>query len=60
MMESLQSSAQLTTVQEADVTTVMRLRERVKDEFTRREGVSLSPFVFLARAAVLASATTRR
>ncbi len=54
MMESLASSAQLTTVQEADLTRAMRLRDRVKDEFKAREGVSLSPFVFLCRAAVLA------
>jgi pyruvate dehydrogenase E2 component (dihydrolipoamide acetyltransferase) len=54
MMESLQSSAQLTTVQEVDITAVMSLRERVKDEFKQREGVSLSPFVFLCRAAVIA------
>ncbi len=54
MMESMQSSAQLTTVQEADVTAIMRLRARVKDEFRSREGVSLSPFVFMCRAAVLA------
>jgi 2-oxoglutarate dehydrogenase E2 component (dihydrolipoamide succinyltransferase) len=32
----------------------MRLRQRVKEEFKAREGVSLSPFVFLCRAAVLA------
>ena len=54
MMESLDSSAQLTTVQEADITRVMQVRERVKDEFKEREGVSLSPFVFLCRAAVIA------
>jgi pyruvate dehydrogenase E2 component (dihydrolipoamide acetyltransferase) len=54
MMESMQSSAQLTTVQEADVTRIMRLRAQHKDAFKQREGVSLSPFVFLARAAVLA------
>lgn len=54
MMESMQSSAQLTTVQEADVSRIMALRERVKDQFKAREGVSLSPFVFLCRAAVLA------
>lgn len=54
MMESLGSSAQLTTVQEADITRIMRTRERVKEEFKAREGVSLSPFTFLARAAVLA------
>ena len=54
MMESLESSAQLTTVQEADITRVMQVRARVKDEFKEREGVSLSPFVFLCHAAVLA------
>jgi len=54
MMESMQSTAQLTTVQEADVSRIIRLRGRAKDEFKAREGVSLSPFVFLARAAVLA------
>ena len=54
MMESLESSAQLTTVQEADVTRIMQVRARVKDEFKEREGVSLSPFVFLCHAAVLA------
>ena len=54
MMESMQSTAQLTTVQEADVTRIMNLRARVKEEFKAREGVSLSPFVFLCRAAVLA------
>jgi pyruvate dehydrogenase E2 component (dihydrolipoamide acetyltransferase) len=54
MMESLQSSAQLTTVQEADATRIMRLRDQIKDEFRVREGVSLSPFVFFCRAAVLA------
>jgi len=53
MMESQQSSAQLTTVQEADMTRVMRLRERAKDDFKAREGVSLSPFAFLCRATVL-------
>jgi pyruvate dehydrogenase E2 component (dihydrolipoamide acetyltransferase) len=54
MMESLQNSAQLSTVQEADVTAIMQVRGRVKDEFKEREGVSLSPFVFLCRAAVIA------
>ena len=54
MTESMQSAAQLTTVQEADVTRIMRLRGKVKQQFAEREGVSLSPFVFLARAAVIA------
>lgn len=54
MRESLESAAQLTTVQEADVTDIMRLRGQTKETFAEREGVSLSPFIFLARAAVLA------
>ena len=54
MQESQEKTASLTTVQEADMTRIMKLRVQVKDDFKRREGVSLSPFVFLARAAVLA------
>ena len=54
MMESLESSAQLTTVQEVDITRAMAVRNRVKDQFKEREGVSLSPFVFLCHAAVMA------
>jgi 2-oxoglutarate dehydrogenase E2 component (dihydrolipoamide succinyltransferase) len=54
MMESLGNSAQLTTVQEADMSRVMALRGKVKNEFAEREGVSLSPFVFLCRAALIA------
>ncbi|MGM0817981.1 MAG: 2-oxoglutarate dehydrogenase, E2 component, dihydrolipoamide succinyltransferase [Actinomycetota bacterium] len=54
MMESIQSSAQLTTVQEADVSRIMALRAQHRETFKAREGASLSPFAFLARAAVLA------
>jgi pyruvate dehydrogenase E2 component (dihydrolipoamide acetyltransferase) len=54
MRESQDKTASLTTVQEADMTRIMKLRVQVKDEFKRHEGASLSPFVFLARAAVLA------
>ena len=54
MMESLESSAQLTTVQEVDITRAMATRNRVKEQFKEREGVSLSPFVFLWQAAVMA------
>ena len=54
MMESLSSSAQLTTVQEADMSRIMALRGRFKEDFKQREGVSLSPFVFLCRAALIA------
>ncbi|CAN5214820.1 hypothetical protein BH20ACT9_BH20ACT9_14350 [soil metagenome] len=54
MMESMRNSAQLTTVQEVDVTRVMNARAKHKDDFKSREGVSLSPFVFFCRAAILA------
>src|SRR5215475_9463112 len=39
MVESLQTSAQLTTVVEADVTAIARLRNRAKADFEAREGV---------------------
>jgi pyruvate dehydrogenase E2 component (dihydrolipoamide acetyltransferase) len=57
MLESLQTSAQLTTVVEVDVTAVARLRNRVKDDFARREGVKLSFLPFFAKAAVEALKT---
>jgi pyruvate dehydrogenase E2 component (dihydrolipoamide acetyltransferase) len=50
MWESLQTTAQLTAAMEVDMTRVMQLRERVKDDFKRREGLSLSPLPFIARA----------
>jgi len=52
MVESLQTSAQLTTVVEVDVTRIARLRVRAKDEFEAREGVKLSFLPFFALAAV--------
>ena len=52
MVESLQTSAQLTTVVEADVTSIARLRERAKDAFEAREGVKLTFLPFVALAAV--------
>jgi 2-oxoglutarate dehydrogenase E2 component (dihydrolipoamide succinyltransferase) len=52
MVESLQVSAQLTTVVEVDVTKVARLRARAKADFERREGVKLSFLPFFALAAV--------
>ena len=54
MVESLQTSAQLTTVVEADVTAIARLRERAKAAFEAREGVKLSFLPFFALAAVAA------
>jgi pyruvate dehydrogenase E2 component (dihydrolipoamide acetyltransferase) len=52
MVESLQVSAQLTTVVEADVTAIARLRDRAKAAFEAREGVRLSFLPFFALAAV--------
>jgi 2-oxoglutarate dehydrogenase E2 component (dihydrolipoamide succinyltransferase) len=52
MVESLQTSAQLTTVVEADVTAIARLRDRAKRDFEAREGVKLSFLPFFALAAV--------
>jgi pyruvate dehydrogenase E2 component (dihydrolipoamide acetyltransferase) len=52
MVESLQVSAQLTTVVEVDLTRVARLRARSKADFQAREGTSLSFLPFLALAAV--------
>ncbi|RIQ16030.1 2-oxo acid dehydrogenase subunit E2, partial [Jiangella rhizosphaerae] len=50
--ESLQETAQLTTVVEIDITTLARLRDRVKADFAQREGVKLSFLPFFAKAAV--------
>jgi 2-oxoglutarate dehydrogenase E2 component (dihydrolipoamide succinyltransferase) len=52
MVESLQVSAQLTTVVEVDVTRVAALRARAKNSFAQREGVKLSFLPFFALAAV--------
>ena len=52
MVDSLQRSAQLTTVVEVDVTRVAALRQRAKAEFESREGVKLSFLPFFAKAAV--------
>ncbi|HWN26017.1 MAG TPA: 2-oxoglutarate dehydrogenase, E2 component, dihydrolipoamide succinyltransferase [Actinomycetospora sp.] len=52
MVESLQISAQLTTVVEADLTRIARLRDRAKADFQKREGVKLSFLPFMALATV--------
>ncbi|MGL5864656.1 MAG: 2-oxo acid dehydrogenase subunit E2 [Dermatophilaceae bacterium] len=57
MVESLQVSAQLTTVVEVDVTRIARLRDRAKAEFAAREGTKLSFLPFFALAAVEALKT---
>jgi pyruvate dehydrogenase E2 component (dihydrolipoamide acetyltransferase) len=52
MVESLQTSAQLTTVVEVDVTSIARLRDAAKAEFAAREGVKLSFMPFFAKASI--------
>ncbi|MET7392631.1 2-oxoglutarate dehydrogenase, E2 component, dihydrolipoamide succinyltransferase [Dactylosporangium sp. NPDC005572] len=52
MVESLQVSAQLTTVVEVDVTRVAKLRAQAKDQFLATHGVKLSFLPFFALAAV--------
>jgi 2-oxoglutarate dehydrogenase E2 component (dihydrolipoamide succinyltransferase) len=52
MVESLQTSAQLTTVVEVDVTRIAALRQKVKGDFEAREGVKLSFLPFFCKAAV--------
>ncbi|WJK43607.1 2-oxoglutarate dehydrogenase, E2 component, dihydrolipoamide succinyltransferase [Solwaraspora sp. WMMA2056] len=57
MYESLQTSAQLTTVVEVDVTKIARLRAKVKADFQAKHGVKLSFLPFFALAAVEALRT---
>ncbi|HEX6577143.1 MAG TPA: 2-oxoglutarate dehydrogenase, E2 component, dihydrolipoamide succinyltransferase [Jiangellaceae bacterium] len=52
MIESLQVSAQLTTVLEVDVSAIARLRQQAKAGFQAREGVKLSFLPFFAKATV--------
>ncbi|GGD00986.1 dihydrolipoamide acetyltransferase component of pyruvate dehydrogenase complex [Tersicoccus solisilvae] len=50
MKESLDVSAQLTQVQEVDMTRVAKLRARAKDQFFAQEGVKLTFLPFFAKA----------
>lgn len=50
MTESLRVAAQLTAVQEVDVSAVSELRNRVKGSFKEAEGISLTFLPFFARA----------
>ncbi len=52
LVDSLQSSAQLTTVIEVDVTRIALLRDRAKRDFAEREGVKLSYLPFFAKASI--------
>ena len=51
MVESLQISAQLTSVVEVDVTRIAALRNKTKSAFETREGVKLSFLPFFVKAA---------
>ncbi|MFI9538072.1 2-oxo acid dehydrogenase subunit E2 [Nocardia fusca] len=52
MVESLQTSAQLTSVVEVDITAIAALRAQHKETFLARTGVKLSYLPFFAKAAV--------
>ncbi|MET8044755.1 2-oxoglutarate dehydrogenase, E2 component, dihydrolipoamide succinyltransferase [Micromonospora sp. NPDC005215] len=57
MQQSLQETAQLTTVVEVDVTRVAKLRTRAKESFQAKHGVKLSFLPFFALAAIEALQT---
>jgi pyruvate dehydrogenase E2 component (dihydrolipoamide acetyltransferase) len=50
MMDSLQTTAQLTAGVEVDLTRIMNLRAAKKDAFKAQEGASLSPLPIISRA----------
>ncbi|MBV9090230.1 MAG: 2-oxoglutarate dehydrogenase, E2 component, dihydrolipoamide succinyltransferase [Mycobacteriaceae bacterium] len=50
--ESLQATAQLTQTHEVDMTRIVALRARAKNEFAEREGVKLTFLPFVARAVI--------
>jgi 2-oxoglutarate dehydrogenase E2 component (dihydrolipoamide succinyltransferase) len=56
MLQSLQTTAQLTSAVEADVTRIMSIRARIREQTLQRHGVSLSPLAFIAHATARALA----
>jgi len=54
LVQSLQQSAQLTTFNEVDMSAVMALRERQKEDFKKKYGVGLGIASFFVKAAVAA------
>jgi 2-oxoglutarate dehydrogenase E2 component (dihydrolipoamide succinyltransferase) len=52
MTRSKATSAHVTSVAEADVTDIVKLREKYKDSFFQREGIKLTYTPFFAQAAV--------
>ncbi|PFG31255.1 2-oxo acid dehydrogenase subunit E2 [Paramicrobacterium agarici] len=53
-VSSRQATAQVTTVIEADITTVTQLVDRVQDAFTKKTGKALEILPFIAKAAIQA------
>ncbi|MBC3177905.1 2-oxoglutarate dehydrogenase, E2 component, dihydrolipoamide succinyltransferase [Corynebacterium lujinxingii] len=51
MVESLQTSAQLTHVQEVDVTRIAELRKKVKPAFVEKHGANITYLAFFIKAA---------
>ena len=51
MVESLQTTAQLTHVQEVDVTRVAELRKKAKPAFVEKHGVNITYLAFFVKAA---------
>ena len=52
MVESLQVAAQLTATVEVDLTAISQIRAKVKDDFKKREGATLSYLPFIAKASI--------
>jgi len=52
MVESLQTAAQLTATVEVDLTAVSQLRNKVKNDFRKREGTGLTYLAFISKATV--------
>jgi pyruvate dehydrogenase E2 component (dihydrolipoamide acetyltransferase) len=53
MLESVQTTAQLTAAVEVDLTAMMNLRAAYKDAFKAKHGASLSPLPMIARGAMM-------
>ncbi|RSZ62696.1 2-oxoglutarate dehydrogenase, E2 component, dihydrolipoamide succinyltransferase [Corynebacterium hylobatis] len=51
MLRSLQTSAQLTHVQEVDMTRIAELRKKVKDDFIAKHGANPTYLAFIVKAA---------
>lgn len=54
MIRSVQTSAHVTSISEADVSAIVRFREKYKVPFRRQEGISLTYTPFFAKAVVKA------